>query len=137
MAARRGAERFFADESILGVGKALSFARQDTIHTGHPLIPEVPTGTLDPVWIPIVAQRGLIALGRDGKMRTRPAEKELILEHGLRVIRVGGKRDLSNWDMLVRFIKYWDAIEDEVARRGEGPWFLFLMSNGLHEVKLH
>jgi hypothetical protein len=36
--------RFFVDESILGVGKALAIARTDVIHTGHPLIPEVPLG---------------------------------------------------------------------------------------------
>lgn len=136
MAARAGEERFFADESVLGVGKALTIARRDTIHTGHPLIPEVPLGAKDPEWIPLVADRGLVALGRDGKMRTRPGEKELIIEHKLRVIRIGDKRDLNGWDMLVRFVRYWGAIEEEIARRGEGPWFLLLMPDGLHEWQL-
>lgn len=136
MAARAGEERFFADESVLNVGKALAIARRDTVHAGHPLIPEVRLGAKDPDWIPIVAGKGLVALGRDGKMRTRPGEKELIVEHKLRVIRIGDKRDLNGWDMVVRFVRFWDAIEAEVERRGEGPWFLALMPDGLRERQL-
>ncbi|WP_417852084.1 PIN-like domain-containing protein [Blastococcus tunisiensis] len=62
------------DESALGLGKALTAARSDTVHVGHPLVPECPYGTLDPDWMPAVAARGLIAIGRDRRMRTRPAE---------------------------------------------------------------
>lgn len=36
--------RFFVDESLLGLGKALAYARKDLVHSGHPLIPGAPTG---------------------------------------------------------------------------------------------
>ncbi len=43
--------RFYADESILGAGKALAIARKDLVHPGHFLVPELPLGILDPDWI--------------------------------------------------------------------------------------
>jgi hypothetical protein len=69
--------RFFVDESLLGLGKALAYARKDVVHAGHPLTPDAPTGATDEEWIPAVARRGLIAIGRDRHMRTRPGEVAL------------------------------------------------------------
>jgi hypothetical protein len=56
---------WFVDESLMGVGKALSWARKDTIHAGHVLIPGAPTGALDVQWMPVVAAAGLVVIGRD------------------------------------------------------------------------
>lgn len=39
--------RYFADESVLGLGLALARLRPDTVHPGHPLLPQVPLGALD------------------------------------------------------------------------------------------
>ena len=102
MTAQRDGLRFYVDESALGLGKALEAARRDTVHVGHGLVPECPLGVLDPVWIPAVASRGLVAIGRDKHIRTRPAELAQIRDSGLRVLRIGGKRDLPTWDWLVR-----------------------------------
>jgi PIN like domain len=126
--------RFFADESVLGLGKALTIARRDVIHPGHPLIPEVPLGALDPVWIPEVAQRGLAVIARDKRIRTKPAERALMREHGLRVFWIAGKRDLATWDYLVRVVRRWDEIEAALASRGAGPWFLAVNEGGLAEI---
>jgi hypothetical protein len=62
--------RFYVDESAAGLGLALAAARKDTIHVGHPLIPECPRGALDPDWIPALAARGLIVIARDKSRRT-------------------------------------------------------------------
>lgn len=44
--------RFFADETSLGIGKALAIVRTDVIHTGHKLIAgSVPLGAKDPDWM--------------------------------------------------------------------------------------
>jgi hypothetical protein len=100
--------RFYVDESLLGLGKTLALARKDVIHVNHRLISnEVPLGTLDPIWIPIVAARNLIALCHDKKIRTRPGERALVLEHGLRIIRLENKRDLSTWEMLDLLVRRW------------------------------
>jgi hypothetical protein len=48
--------RFYVDESAAGLGLALTAARSDTIHAGHPLIPQCPRGALDTEWIPAYAR---------------------------------------------------------------------------------
>lgn len=79
MAANPDRLRFYVDESALGLGKTLAAAREDMIHAGHPLIPECPLGTLDPEWIQAIAERGLIVIERDKRIRTRPAEVQQLI----------------------------------------------------------
>ena len=136
MTARAGELRFFADESALGLGKTLALARRDVIHCGHPLIPEVPVGALDPDWIPAVAARDLVVLSRDRRVRTKPAEIALLREHGLRVFWIAGKRDLATWDYLVRVVRRWDEIEEAIATNGPGPWFVAINENGLRALPI-
>ena len=128
--------RFYVDESALGLGKALTIARRDTIHVGHRLIPECPLGVLDPAWIPAVAQRGLVVIGRDKHIRTKPEEIRQLRSAGLRVFRIGGKRDLATWDWLVRVVRRWDDMERVIRDRPEGPWFYLINESGLTEVPL-
>src|SRR5689334_5411724 len=136
MTARSGELRFCVDESALGLGKTLAAARHDTIHIGHPLIPECPYGTPDTVWIPAVAQRGLVAIGRDKHIRTRPPERARIRDAGLRVFRIGGKQDLSTWDWLTRIVRHWARMETLVMNRPDGPWFYLVNENAIVEVPL-
>jgi hypothetical protein len=128
--------RFYADESALGVGRTLEAARRDVVHAGHKLVPECPLGSLDTEWIPCVAARGLIVISRDRRIRTKPAELALLREHRLRVLWIAGKRDLSTWDTLVRLVRSWDHIEIEIARRGDGPWFLAINDTTITEVRV-
>ncbi|NPD03531.1 hypothetical protein HN031_02380 [Nocardioides sp. zg-1308] len=136
MTADKNQLRFFVDESSLGLGKALAAARKDTIHTGHPLIPECPLGTPDPEWIPIVAEKALVVIGRDKKIRTRPAELQAIKEAGLRVFLIGGKGDLPTWDWLTRIVRAWPTMEAIIEERPDGPWIYVINAHGLVEVKL-
>lgn len=129
--------RFFCDESALGVGKALATARHDVIHVGHPLIrDQIPLGTLDDIWIPLVAQWGLIAVLRDRHIRTKPAELAAFREHGLRAFWIAGKKDLSTWGTLVRLVNRWDDIEHIVRDRGAGPWFMAINERDIVELGL-
>lgn len=128
--------RFFADESVLGLGKALAIARRDLVHPGHPIIPDVPTGALDTVWIPEVAARGLVVIARDRHIRTKPAEIEALRDAGLRVFWIAGKRDLTTWGYLTRLVRRWDEIERTIADRGPGPWFYAVNEASLREIRL-
>jgi len=69
--------------------------RDDVVYPGHPLLPEVPRGTQDLDWMPIVAQMGWIALTRDRRIRSRPAELVVYREQGLCSVWIGGKHDHS------------------------------------------
>lgn len=128
--------RFYVDESALALGKALAAARRDTIHCGHGLIPECPLGALDPDWMPAVAKRNLVAIGRDKRIRTRLGERAVLHESGLRVFRIGGKQDLPTWEWLKRVVRHWEAMEQIVEERPIGPWFYLINAHGLAEVEL-
>lgn len=78
---------YFTDENTLGLGKLLRRSgRDDVLHPGHEALPDVPLGTLDLDWMPIVAERGLIVVTRDRRIRTRPAELRAYREHGIRSV---------------------------------------------------
>ncbi len=128
--------RFFADESVLGLGKTLAIARRDLVHPGHPIIPEVPTGALDTIWIPQVAARDLVVIARDRRIRTKPAELEALKNAGLRVFWIAGKKDLTTWGYLTRLVRRWDEIEEMLATRGPGPWFVAVNEASLKEIPL-
>ncbi len=118
----------------MGIGKALAAAREDVIHTGHPLIPEVPLGSVDTVWMPAVAKRELAVIAGDRHIRTLPAELHLLRQEGLRVFYIAGKKDLSNWDYLVRLVRRWRDLERILDQRGPGPWFMAVQDNVVNEV---
>lgn len=124
------------DESALGLGKTLAAASEDVIHAGHPLIPECPLGTLDPEWIRAVAARNLIVIGRDKRIRTRPAEVQHLLLAGLRVFRIGGKRDTTTWGWLSWIVRQWDEIEHIIHTRGPGPWFYVIYERSVVELEI-
>lgn len=115
---------------------ALGAARKDVVYVGHRLIPECRLGTPDPEWMEAVARRELVVIGRDKRIRSRPGEREVLRDQGLRILRIGGTKDLSTWDWLCRFARHWEAIEDVVAARPRGPWFYLVNANDLAEVPL-
>lgn len=121
--------RFFVDETLLSVAAALTALRNDVIHTGHPAIPEVPIGTKDEDWIPVVAAAGLITIQRDRRILTRPGEKQLVVKHGLRIIRLAPKRDLNRWEYMRLLARDWDHIEDLIKELGDGPWVIKLLES--------
>ncbi len=128
--------RFFVDESLLGLGKALAYARKDVVHAGHQLVPDAPTGATDETWIPAVAARGLIVIGRDRHMRTRPGEAALWKTYGLRVFYIAGKHDLGNWDYMGRLVRRWEDIERVIRESGQGPWFFHVLDRTVKQVPL-
>jgi PIN like domain len=113
----------FVDENVIGLGRALAEARDDVLHPGHPDIPEVPLQTLDPDWIPVVAGRGLVVLGRDKRIRYKRGEQNLWLTGGLRVVALTGTKDMNTWDMLGLVVRHWGRLERFIDVHGGGPWW--------------
>lgn len=128
--------RWYADESVLGLGKLLSRERDDVTYPGHPAVPEIQTGALDTEWMPIVARRGWVVFHRDRRIRTRPAEVEIFRSAGLRAVWFAGRKDLSPYQQLALLQQHWDRLEQEVQHLGSGPWALNLVQNGLREFHL-
>jgi len=128
--------RFFVDETSMGLGKAMALLRRDVVHPGHRLLPLVPTGTLDPDWMPEIARLGLIVIGRDKRIRSKPAELAAYHALGMRAFWISGKKDLSNWDNLTRLVRHWDAIEDAIVDSGKGPWAYAVNEAGVTAIPL-
>lgn len=123
--------RFFVDQSLMGLGKALAIARKGEVaHPGYPLIPEVKPGALDIEWMPPVGARGLVVIGADGKIRFRDQERSVWRSSGLRMIRLGGRKNLTTWGYLTLLVSQWDNIEDLVKNRPVGPWFFRILTSG-------
>lgn len=129
--------RFFVDESVLGLGKVLEIARRDVVHPGHRLLPSIPTGTLDPDWIPEIAARDLVVIARDKRIRTKPAERALLRDHGLRVFWISGRRDMTTWGYLDRLVRRWADIEEALATKGPGPWFAGVNDRDLSDIPIY
>ena len=136
MVAKAERLRFYVDESALGLGKTLAAAREDVVHAGHPLIPECPLGTPDPDWMQAVAARSLIVIGRDKRIRTRPAEVQHLVSAGLRGFQIGGKKDSTTWGWLTWLINQWDDVEAIIRTRQSGPWFYVIYEHKLVELDL-
>lgn len=96
----------------------------------------MPEDTLDHVWMPVVASLGLVVISRDRHIATKPAELAAFRDHGLRAFWVGGKKDLGNWENLVRLVRAWDKIESIIELRGPGPWFHSITQDSIREIKL-
>lgn len=128
---------YFTDENALGLGKLLCRAgRDDVLFPGHPSLPEVLLGTLDIVWMPLIAARGLVVLTRDKRIRTRPAELRAYLECGIRSVWIGAKRDLAPQDQVDLFLRHEARLQREIVKRGDGPWALALGETGLRPLRL-
>jgi hypothetical protein len=126
---------FYFDESLLGVGKAITIARRDSIHVGHPLIEaDFPLGILDADWLPKVAARDWVVLLGDRRIRTKAAELLVFREHRARAFWVAGKKNLSVWGTLVRLVNHWPRIERIVLSRGPGPWFMGINESEIVEM---
>lgn len=117
----------------MGLGKMLAIAREDVAHPGHYDLPSVPTGTIDTVWMPIVAAMDLVVISRDKRIRTKPAELAAFRAAGLRVFWIAGKKDLSNWENLKLMVKWWDRMDEIVRDRGAGPWFQAVSDGAIRE----
>lgn len=128
---------YFTDENTLGLGKLLRRSgREDVVYPGHEDLPEVPLGTLDLDWMPVVAQRDLIVLTRDRRIRTRPAELRAYWALGIRSVWLGAKQDLGPHDQLALFLKHEARLQRETIKRGPGPWALAMSASGLRPLNL-
>jgi len=128
---------YFTDENTLGLGKLLRRSgREDVVYPGHEDLPEVPLGTLDLDWMPAMAQRDLIVLTRDRRIRTRPAELRVYWELGIRSVWLGAKQDLGPHDQLELFLKHETRLQREIIKRGPGPWALAMSASGVRPLNL-
>ena len=152
--------RFFADETDIGLARALDDHCGGVVHPGHPNLPEVPRGTNDDSWLEVIGRRvtrhprrcrtstnddswlevigrlGLVVVSRDGRIRYRPVEKSLWVRYRIRGFVLTGKGSQSTEESLAILTKYWSKISDLVDAGRLGPWMYSVTRSGLREIDL-
>lgn len=116
-----GPIRWYADESVLGLGKRLAAARPDVTYCGHPSAAGIRLGFTDEEWMPVVAAQGWIAFRRDRRIHTRPDEVKVFAAAGLRTIWLGGKKDMSGDQQLELVLNHWPGSRSGAQNSGWGP----------------
>lgn len=122
----------------MGLAKLLirDHARNDVLYPGHPLLPEVPRGSDDLDWMPLVGRMQWIALTRDRRIRTRPAELAVYREHGVRSVWIGGKQDHSPAALAAMFMRHERRLDQQATKLGAGPWALTMTPSGIRELRI-
>ena len=130
--------RFFFDENLLGVGRAIALARDDVVYPGHTALPQIPQGAADALWLPIIGSAGLnlVLITRDLNIRNKPGERALLRQHSVRGLFLTGKQDMNRWDKLSLLVKNWDQFERRLSKNGPGPWALSLTPSGFRDIPL-
>lgn len=72
-------------------------------------------------------------IGRDKRIRTRPAEALLLHRYEIRYIWLGGKRDERTATYVEWLTRQWTAIERLREPHAVGPWWYSLTASGLRQ----
>lgn len=129
--------KFFVDENDLGLGRRLSQQRPGVLYPGHSSIPNVPKGALDEDWLQVVGQQNLVVITRDRRIRYRPVEKLMWMQHRVRGFVLTGTASQSTDQSMGVLDKHWKRIESIAQQRTQGPWMYAITVSGLREIKLH
>lgn len=128
--------QFIVDENLSGVGRALAVLRPDLACVGlAPVDDLLPQGIGDTDWIPIVGARGWIMITDDKRLRTRPTESALAIEHELKVIHLYEAGHLTRWNQVVRLLSRWTSIQEHIAANADGPWWLSVRSDRIRRLQ--
>lgn len=128
--------RFFVDENDLALGRALADQHGDVVYPGHADLPEVPRGSLDDDWLPVVGALGLVVITRDQRIRYRTGEKRAWIEHRVRGFVLTGRKSQSTGDSRAILERHWAAIAELVEAEPEGPWMRSVTAGGLRIMVL-
>jgi hypothetical protein len=87
----------FIDASLpKTVADELKKVRDDVVFKHDVFLP----GTDDPVWLRRVGVEGWLAITRDGRIRTRPGEREAIMENGVGCFILTHQKDLPTPEVV-------------------------------------
>lgn len=129
--------RFFVDENDLALGRALAQQHDGVVFPGHPELREVPRGSLDDDWLPVIGAQQLVVITRDQRIRYRPVEKAMWVTHLVRGFVLSGRKSQSTAESLTILDRHWPRILDIAAVRPEGPWMYAVTGGTLRPIELN
>jgi len=119
-----------------GARQTIGATREGIVFPGHAELPEVPRGSLDDKWLPVAGTKRLVVITRDKRIRYRPAEKRLWVEHRVRGFVLTGRRSQSTGDSLAILERHWVRIDTLVDREADGPWMQAVTLAGISPIDL-
>ena len=129
--------RFFADETDLLLAKRLEAEFPgDVVYPGHRALPEIPRQSLDESWLPTVGKKRLVVITRDKRIRYKPVERKLWIDHCIRGFVLTGRSN-QNTETSVQILKaHWKAIEQVIQQNPDGPWMYAVTNSALTKIDL-
>jgi hypothetical protein len=85
--------------------------------------------TKDPVWLRAVSNNGWLAITRDGRIRTRPAERQAIMDHRVGCFILTYKNDLRRAE-IVRLVLDNIEVMEVKFRTTRRPFIYTVIGNG-------
>lgn len=106
---------------MVPVGIAMAAARDDIVYPEQ--LPRkrkrwavggcgISRSTLDPNWLPTVAQMGWTIITRDRHIQSRPAEIRAVYKYGAKMVVLTTAGNLTRWEQLRIIARQWDKIVD-------------------------
>lgn len=130
------AARFFVDENDLALGKALADLHGNVVFPGHPDLPEVPRRSLDDEWLGAIGAQGLVVITRDKRIRYRPVERMMWLDHRVRGFVLTGTASQSTSDSLGLLKHHCVEVAVIVEAAPLGPWMYAVTQAGVRPIPL-
>lgn len=135
--------RYYCDADLIGVAKVLVQVRSDVTFAGDPggtgsdkqprARCPIEADTPDEVWIPIAAAEGWVVISRDRHIKSRPAERQAVIDNGCRLVTLdASKAQLTKWLELEILVNQWRKLE-ELAEL-PGPWIYTISRTALRKV---
>jgi len=88
-----------------------------------------PEDAKDPVWLRAVGVNGWLAITRDGKIRTRPAEREAIVDHRAGCFILTYRNDLKRAEIAQLVLETIEEMEEKF-RTTPRPFIYTVAGNG-------
>ena len=102
----------FIDRSFpKGVAEALKKVRDDVFWFED----KFSHNTKDIEWLPVAGANQWLVIVRDKKIRTRPGERRVLIEHNVGCFIVSQKRNLTRWEYLKLLAATLDKMEEFFA----------------------
>lgn len=108
---------FYFDASIqVRVARAIADFRHDVLYAGGPGAPAQPTPDVE--WLAQAGASEWVVLTRDKRIRTRPGERQMFLDAGVRCFCFTQAGNATAWEMPELIVSTWERIEGMAARPG-------------------
>jgi hypothetical protein len=125
---------FFVDRSL---GRhVVANALRDAGAVVHPMADvygeRIGQGLIDEEWLRDTGERGWVVLMKDAKIRYRPAELQVLIDHGLRAFCLTNA-NLRGVEMAARFVDNLPRIV-RVAEELPGPYIYGVYSDGVRAL---